>query len=92
MDYTDFSKHLGASPCTGESCQRCKEDGSAAFPQSAPASGCALAAAALAPALCAAGTLQPGRLPMQGSAGPAEEAWRASSVGWEEEAGRGAQA
>lgn len=82
----DFKKTY--SPC---SCQQCKEDGSVAFLHSVPASGCA-SVAALAPARHAVGTLPPGQLQIQETAGSAGEAWRGSSVGWEVEAGRGVQA
>lgn len=61
------------------------------FLWSVPASGCA-SVAALAPALCAVGTLLPVQLQVQGRAGSAGEAWRGSSVGLEVEAGREAQA
>lgn len=59
--------------------------------QSAPASGCALAAA-LASVLCVVDTMLRGQLWVQGRAGSAEEAWRGSSVDWEVVVGRGAQA
>lgn len=48
-----------------------------AFPPHAPASGCALAAAALAAAPCAAGT----QLLVQGRAGSAGGAWMGGSGG-----------
>lgn len=81
---------LCCSPCSGDFCHQCKEGGSAGLLQrSAPASGCA-SAAALGPHQRAAGTLQPGQLWRR--AAPAGEVWRGGSAGWVVGAGRGARA
>ena len=60
------------------------------IPQSVLVSGCAAAAAALAPAPSAAGTLLPGQLLKQERVGSAGEVWMGNSVDSEVEAGMGA--